>query len=105
MAVKVTKKRLTRAESQAQTRERILEAARRLVVRQGFGGASIRDIAAEAGFSQGAFYSNFPDKETVLLELLRQHMAEDVAQITMMLDEGRSGEDILVRLDAWSASF
>lgn len=102
MVTKVTRKRLTRAESQAKTRERMVEAARRLVVRQGFGGASIRDIAAEAGYSQGAFYSNFPDKETILLELLRHHMAEEVAQITEVLDTSRSADDTMARLELWA---
>jgi hypothetical protein len=41
--------RLTREEGQAQTRERLLDAARRMFARGGYGGASVDTIAAEAG--------------------------------------------------------
>ena len=61
--------RLNREESQARTRSLLIEAARREIVKKGFALASVRDIADAAGFSQGAFYSNFPDKEAILLGL------------------------------------
>jgi AcrR family transcriptional regulator len=84
MALKTA--RLSREESQAQTRDRLLDAARNLVVRRGFAGASVRDIAEAAGYSQGAFYSNFASKEAVLLDLMRQHKDEEVARLSLMLD-------------------
>ena len=80
------RKRLSREQSQAQTRERLLEAARSLFVQRGFGGTSIRDIAEEAGYSQGAFYSNFPDKEALLLDLLRGHMEAEARQLATVFD-------------------
>jgi AcrR family transcriptional regulator len=103
MSPDAARKRLTREESQAQTRERLVLAARALFVRQGFGAASIRDIAEEAGYSQGAFYSNFAGKEAVLLELLRRHMDEETEQLTAVLettDEARL--DVLARLEHWA---
>jgi AcrR family transcriptional regulator len=51
--------RLTREESQALTRERILQAAGDVVARDGYDGASVDRIADAAGYSKGAFYSNF----------------------------------------------
>lgn len=75
MTKTVGRVRLSRHEAQTQTRERLIEAARKLFVERGFGGTSLRDIAAEAGYSQGAFYSNFTCKEAVLLELLKRHVA------------------------------
>jgi Bacterial regulatory proteins, tetR family len=66
--------RLTRAQQQAATRERLLASAEQVIARQGFGGASIDLIALEAGFSKGAIYSNFESKEEVFLELLRVYM-------------------------------
>jgi AcrR family transcriptional regulator len=59
--------RLTRAEQQALTRERLLAAAERVLARHGYGGASIDLITAEAGYSKGAIYSNFESKEAVFL--------------------------------------
>ena len=97
--------RLTREESQARTREKIVEAARALVAQRGLGGASIRDVAAAAGFSQGAFYSNFASKEAVLLELMRRHMAEEAASLDRILVAADgSGERALAALRDWAAT-
>lgn len=98
-----TRKRLTREESQAQTRERIIEAARAVVARAGFAGASVRDIAEEAGYSQGALYSNFSGKEPIMLELLRQHMREEAEQLRAILASG-DGASPLERLGAWATT-
>lgn len=65
-------KRMTRQESQEQTRERLLLAAQVIFLREGYGGAKIEDITAEAGLTRGAFYSNFERKDEVLMELLRR---------------------------------
>jgi AcrR family transcriptional regulator len=73
--------RLSRAQQQALTRERLLAAAERVIDRHGFGGASIDLISAEAGYSKGAIYSNFESKEAVFLELLRQYMERDMAAL------------------------
>ena len=77
--------RLNREESQARTRSLLIEAARREIVKKGFALASVRDIADAAGFSQGAFYSNFPDKEAILLELVQRHQSEERAKIEAAL--------------------
>jgi len=76
--------RLSRQQSQEQTRERLLLAAHKLFLKNGYGEATIEDITAEAGFTRGAFYSNFEGKPEVLLELLfRTHesMVGGVQQI------------------------
>ncbi len=73
--------RLTRAQQQAETRERLLAAAEQVIARHGYGGASIDLIAAEAGYSKGAIYSNFESKEAVFLELLRRYMERDMAEL------------------------
>jgi len=96
-----TRKRLSRGESQARTRERIIEAARAVVARSGFAGASVRDIAEEAGYTQGALYSNFSGKEPIMLELLRQHMSEEADQLRAIV-EGADGASALRRLGAWA---
>jgi AcrR family transcriptional regulator len=50
---------------------RILEAARRVFARKGLG-ATVADIADEAGVSQGLAYRYFPSKEAIFHTLLRQ---------------------------------
>src|SRR5258705_13656808 len=77
--------RLTRAQQQAVTRERLLAAAERVIDRNGFGGASIDQISAEAGYSKGAIYSNFESKEAVFLELLRLYMERDMAALEQIV--------------------
>ncbi len=70
-------KRLTRAESQAVTRERLLEAAATVFARCGFGGASVDEIVEEAGLSKGAVYANFASKEALFLALLDRCLDEE----------------------------
>jgi TetR/AcrR family transcriptional regulator, transcriptional repressor of aconitase len=65
-----TRKRLTREESKEVTRMRLIEAAERLFIRRGFDNASVEEISEAAGYSRGAFYSNFNDKEQVFLAVI-----------------------------------
>ena len=64
------RKRLTRQESKEVTRTRLIEAAERLFIRKGFDDASVDEISETAGYSRGAFYSNFDDKEQVFLAVI-----------------------------------
>jgi AcrR family transcriptional regulator len=70
----MTKTRLSRAERRDQTRSELLDAAARVFVARGFEGSSIEAIAAEAGYTRGAFYSNFESKEQLFAELLQQRV-------------------------------
>jgi AcrR family transcriptional regulator len=65
---------MSRAESQAQTREAILDAAARVFSERGFIGASVEAITEAAGYSRGAFYSNFESKEQLFAELLQERV-------------------------------
>lgn len=71
------KQRMSRKESQVQTRERLLEAGLQVFSRRGYYAASVDEIAAEAGFSKGAVYSNFESKEDLFLALIDQRFAKD----------------------------
>jgi AcrR family transcriptional regulator len=98
-------KRLNREESQARTRSLLIEAARREIISKGFAVASVRDIAEAAGFSQGAFYSNFPDKEAILLELVQQHQAEERAKIEAALGHAQGdGAKAMAGIERWAAT-
>jgi AcrR family transcriptional regulator len=74
--------RLTREQSKANTRERLLAAARRVFARSGFHGASVEEIASEAGFSTGALYSNFDGKEDLFLVLMEREIDEHAREIS-----------------------
>lgn len=58
--------------SRAATRERLLDAARAVLAAEGIQGASVERICDEAGFSRGAFYSNFSSKDDLVLALFRR---------------------------------
>jgi AcrR family transcriptional regulator len=70
-------KRLTREEKRAETRRRLLEAAATVFIRRGFQGASVEEICEEAGFTRGAFYSNFESKEQMFVELLQDRVYDE----------------------------
>jgi AcrR family transcriptional regulator len=97
--------RLNREESQARTKNLLIEAARDEIVRKGFAQASVRDIADAAGFSQGAFYSNFPDKEAILLELVQRHQSEERAKIEAALNSaGADAAKAMAGIEKWAAT-
>lgn len=62
----------------ADTRARLLAAALEVFAREGIAGASIEMIAEAAGFSRGAFYSNFSSKEELFLELAKQQIEKRI---------------------------
>ncbi|WP_246023496.1 TetR/AcrR family transcriptional regulator [Nocardia yunnanensis] len=79
------RKVLTRTQSQAQTREDLLDAAERLFFAQGCHATSITTIAAEAGRTIGALYSNFDNKEALCLEVIQRALSRELAKLTPAL--------------------
>ncbi len=85
-------RRLNRAEKREANRGRILHAAREVFGARGFHGATIEEIADEAGLSNGAIYYNFDSKGDLFLELLEERMQERVEHMRQTLtDAARSG--------------
>lgn len=80
-------KRLTRKEKQAETRRRLLDAGERVFLRWGLQGSSVEEIAAEAGYTRGAFYSNFKSKDELFVELLQDRVYRRYAQIAEQTQE------------------
>ena len=68
------RKRLTRRESRAATRARLIESAGEVFAERGFYGASVEEITERAGFSRGAFYSNFASREDLFLAVLDAYL-------------------------------
>ncbi|MBW8487413.1 TetR/AcrR family transcriptional regulator [Actinomadura parmotrematis] len=66
----------SRQERREQTRRALLAAAERLWAERGIHGASLDDIAASAGLTKGAVYSNFAGKTDLLLALLERYTAD-----------------------------
>lgn len=75
----------TRAERQARTRSDLIDAAERLFTAQGFHATSIDAVAAGAGFTKGAVYSNFASKEDLFFAVYERRVDARVAEIESIL--------------------
>jgi len=81
MAVRETTGRVTKR--RVRTRANLLDAAFAVFVAKGFGRVSIEEVCEAAGYSRGAFYSNFESLDELFFALYRQRadlIAEQVAQ-------------------------
>ncbi|HWB95423.1 MAG TPA: TetR/AcrR family transcriptional regulator [Bryobacteraceae bacterium] len=95
------RKRLTRRESREVTRARLIESAEKLFVRKGFDATSVEQIAAEAGFSRGAFYSNFTDKDSIFLSLLNKRHREIRLALDVLFEKIPSVEGRFLAARDW----
>jgi AcrR family transcriptional regulator len=77
------------------TREKLFEAAARVFEEQGIGGASIETIAAAAGFTRGAFYSNFDSKDELIIARLEDHVAQSARRHLDLLARHRNLADFI----------
>ena len=82
------RRRLTREESRKQTQQRLLDAALTVIAKKGVAGASVEDIAALAGYTRGAFYSNFHGKNDLFIALLRRDHQQAQQGMTALLATG-----------------
>lgn len=94
--------RLSREESRALTRSKLLASAAAVVARDGYENASIDRISDEAGFSKGAFYSNFTSKEEIVLELLETHSLQDVTEIAALIGDTRDPAHLIEVVSEWA---
>lgn len=78
---------MSRKERQAKTRLRLLDAAEQVFLRRGLQGSSVEEITAEAGFSRGAFYSNFKSKDELFVELLQDRVYRQYAAMAEQAQE------------------
>ncbi|MEV0822679.1 helix-turn-helix domain-containing protein [Nonomuraea rubra] len=86
----VAMERLSRQEQRERNRLALLEAAEKVFAERGIQGASVDEVAAEAGLTKGAVYSNFDGKEDLLLAVLRHGLGREArAQAERLLHGGR----------------
>ena len=70
-----------------QTRQKIMNAAEKLITARGFDNVTVDEIAAEAGVAKGSFYTHFKRKEDVVGELAHIHF-ETMRDRSDKLDSG-----------------
>jgi AcrR family transcriptional regulator len=108
--------RMTRAEQQQRTRDDIVLAADRLFVEQGFHATSVDQIAAAAGYTKGAVYSNFDAKEDVFFAVYERRVQQGVEEIERAIERTPDAPAMIVALasdtghrrgrdDRWLATF
>lgn len=97
------RKRLTREESREQTRQRLLDAAAVIIAKKGLAATSVEDIVAHAGYTRGAFYSNFKSKTDLFIELLWLDQQNMQADLQTLLDADLSVEDLQKQLTQFYA--
>lgn len=102
----MSKVRLTREQSRDRTRQRLLDAAQSIFLSKGFVAASVEDIAEQAGYTRGAFYSNFSSKSELFLQLLKRDHENVMADMRAIFEGGESRSQMEARvLDYYSAHF
>jgi AcrR family transcriptional regulator len=94
--------RLTRAESQARTREQLIATAKQLFLRDGYASTSLEKVADAAGYSKGAVYSNFRNKDQLCLAVLDTIHAEHTASIAELIGATASLEERLAAFQSWA---
>jgi AcrR family transcriptional regulator len=76
-----------RRPSRAETRRRIIDAATTVFAREGIAATSLNDVAAEAGLTKGAVYSNFTGRDDLVLTIMEEHIVERMDRATRVFAE------------------
>ncbi|WP_164478525.1 TetR/AcrR family transcriptional regulator [Mycolicibacterium stellerae] len=79
--------RMTRAESQAHTRSQLLVTARRMFFEDGYHPTSLEKVADAAGYSKGAVYSNFRNKDELCAAVLDEIRAERLTEVLGLVSQ------------------
>jgi TetR/AcrR family transcriptional regulator, cholesterol catabolism regulator len=84
-------------------RQMMVASAVRVFAQRGFHGASMRQLAAEAGMTQSNFYNYFPSKSHILLAILRDASAAQMTLTQAAIDA--AGDDVVERFRAGIEAF
>lgn len=74
------------------TRARLIQAAEKIFARDGFEAAKLEEIAADAGYTRGAFYANFDSKEDLFLALLEREISARIDRVETRMKPLRDSE-------------
>ena len=86
------------------TREKLFEAAADVFEEHGIGAASIEMIAAAAGLTRGAFYSNFEAKDALIVAMLEDHVERSLQHHRDLLARHTTASDFVAALRATERS-
>ncbi len=75
-----------RSARKAATRAKLLQAAATVYAAHGFAGATLDDVAEEAGLTKGAVYGHFGSKDNLLVALMEEYLAAEIAEQVALFD-------------------
>ncbi len=82
------------------TRLKLFAAAAAVFVRDGIGGASVEDICAEAEMTRGALYSNFADKDELVMAMIEDHVDRNMAELDRLNDIASSPIEFIALIES-----
>jgi AcrR family transcriptional regulator len=85
---------LTPERRRERTRRHLIDAAGVVFGQRGYHGASLDEVAALAGFTKGAVYSNFKSKEDLFVAVLEQQVQAQLAQVEALLADHRRPAEV-----------
>ena len=87
----------------SETRQRLLDAARELLFGEGAGSVRVESVCQRAGYTRGAFYSNFESVDQLLLALYAEHADQLISTLDQTIEETLSDPAALSTEDAVAA--
>ncbi|GGC66792.1 TetR/AcrR family transcriptional regulator [Hoyosella rhizosphaerae] len=93
--------RQSRTQSRASTRQHLLNTARTMLLSHGYTATSLDAIADEAGYSKGAVYSNFTNKDELCREVLHNIRADHAQALISEVSTAPTLDDMLNTFSAW----
>jgi len=84
-----------RQERTETTRARLIQSAEKIFARDGFEAAKLEEIAADAGYTRGAFYANFDSKEDLFFALLEREIGSRIGALEREMDRVAEPEEKL----------
>ncbi|MFB7716717.1 TetR/AcrR family transcriptional regulator [Nocardia sp. NPDC056100] len=96
--------RMSRPESQARTRADLVRTARDLFIADGLSNTSLAHVAEVAGYSKGAVYSNFRNKNELCLEVVELIHVEAMADLATLRERGGATADRLAAALDWAGA-
>ena len=101
----VDRPRRSQADRRAQTRAALLSSAARALSRDGYRGLNLADVAAEAGYTRGALYHLFADKEDLALAVVAWTWNTWQQQVWSAIDRHDEPFDALIALARGHVAF
>jgi AcrR family transcriptional regulator len=93
---------MTRAQSQARTRALLVATAKALFLREGYAVTSLEKVADKAGYSKGAVYSNFRNKDELCLAVLDEIHTEQATKIAEAIAAATTLDERLAAFHSWA---